>query len=119
MAIVETVNFSSFVDAFRRMNRYEQFGYDALRVLFDYLDDIGKNIELDVIAFCCDYSHDTTEDIAEIYNINIADIGSEDEDEIKDRIRKDRIRKDRVREYLENNTIICGETADGFVYAVF
>ena len=45
----ETINFSRFCNAFRDMNR-----------LFDYLesieDDTDTEIELDVIALCCDYS---------------------------------------------------------------
>ena len=64
----QTVNFSAFCDAFHAYNRYDQFGYDALKVLFDYLEeleeDTGNEMELDVIALCCDYSVDSWQDIA-------------------------------------------------------
>ena len=60
MAIIETVTASSFIDAFRRMDRMDGWTYDGLRALYDYLDglsdDTGEPIALDVIALCCDYS---------------------------------------------------------------
>ena len=43
-----------FMEAFCDMDRYEQFGYDALSALFDYFEDMekdtGEEVELDVIA---------------------------------------------------------------------
>ena len=59
MAIIETVTETSFIDAFRRMDRMDGWTYDGLRALYAYLDDLsddlGEPIELDVIALCCDY----------------------------------------------------------------
>ena len=56
----QTVTYIAFVDAFRAYDRYEQFGYAALRALFEYLEeleqDIGEEMELDVIALCCDWT---------------------------------------------------------------
>ena len=56
----QTVNFSMFCDEFRAMDRKENFSYDGLRALFDYLeeleDDCGEEIELDIIALCCDFT---------------------------------------------------------------
>ncbi len=53
-----TVNFSEFCDAFEM--RKENFSYEGKRALFDYLEeyeeDTGQEIELDVIALCCEYS---------------------------------------------------------------
>ncbi len=91
-------------------DRYDQFGYDALQIIFDYLeeyeDSTGEEIELDVIAICCDYSVDLLDDIAQNYSI---DIEGMDEDEIVDT----------VREYLEENTTILGEIGGQFVYQQF
>lgn len=110
-----SVNFSDFVEAFRRYDRYDQFGHDALKIIFDYLEeyenDAGKEMELDVIAICCDYSVDSPEDIAQNYSIAIAqnysiDIEDLDEDELEDA----------VEEFLNDNTIILGKCEDGFVY---
>ena len=59
-----TVNFSEFTDAFNNI-RPDNFSYYGLKVLFDHLeeyeDGTGDELELDVIAFCCEYS--------EYYNI--------------------------------------------------
>ena len=56
----QTINSCDFVDAFRAHGRQNQFSYDGLRALFEYLeemeDGMGEEMELDVIALCCDYS---------------------------------------------------------------
>lgn len=55
-----TVNFSEFCDAFSRMGREKQFSYNGKKALFEYLEEIeestGEEIELDVIALCCEYT---------------------------------------------------------------
>lgn len=108
----QSVNFSAFVDAFHAFDRYDQFGYSALRVIFDYLEsyeeDTGEELELDVIAICCDYNVDTWENIAKNYNIDL----NPDDDSVDQACT--------VIEYLQDNTIYIGETDDGqFVYQVF
>lgn len=54
-----SVSFSQFVDALRLMNRENNFSYDGLRALYDYLEDYeeqtGTEVSLDVIALCCEY----------------------------------------------------------------
>jgi len=56
----QSINEHKFRDAFHKMGRGEQFSYDGLTALYDYLeqyeDDIGEEIELDVIALCCDFT---------------------------------------------------------------
>ena len=56
----QTVNFSSFVDAFHAYDRYEQFGYKALQAIFEHIEsyeaDTGEEQELDVIAICCEFA---------------------------------------------------------------
>jgi len=58
--VKSTINRSQFHDAFRKMGRENQFSYDGLEALFNYLedyeDDTGESIELDVIALCCEYT---------------------------------------------------------------
>ena len=55
-----TVTCSDFVDAFRHAGREDQFTVAGRKALFDYLEelenDTGTELELDVIALCCDYS---------------------------------------------------------------
>ena len=99
-----TVNQSEFVDAFHRYNRYEQFGYNALCSLFDYFeqieDDTGEEMELDVIAICCDYSVDSVSDIASNYSI---DVDGLDDDEAREA----------VLEYLNDNTSVVDDDCNG------
>ena len=56
----QAVNKNDFLEAFRNYDRFDQFGYDALSALFDYLEqyeqDMGEEIELDVISLCCDFT---------------------------------------------------------------
>lgn len=107
----QTVNFSDFVDAFRAYDRYDQFGYQALMVIFEYLEELeestGQELELDVVAICCDYATDNWESIAENYSIDLS--GLDDEDE----------KQDAVIEYLNENTIVLGQTDCEIVYQVF
>ena len=57
--IVDRVNEYSFRRAFEQL-RPDNFSYDGLTALYEYLEqlseDMDENIELDVIAICCDYS---------------------------------------------------------------
>jgi hypothetical protein len=56
----QSVYFDDFRAAFNRMGREDQFSYEALKALFDYLieyeESTGEEIELDVIALCCEYA---------------------------------------------------------------
>ena len=102
--MIQTINVSDFRDAFRACGRANQFSYEGLTALFDFLEEVDPDFELDVIALCCDYSEDSAEDIAANYNIKVDSI-----DELEDA----------ARAYLEENTSIVAETASGFLYAQF
>ena len=69
----QTINFSSFCDAFRAHDRQDQFSYGAKRALFDHLEDVeqqtGQAIELDVIALCCEYTESTFDEIRQDYSL--------------------------------------------------
>ena len=62
-----------FRDAFQSM-RPNNFSYEALEGLYQYLieleDDMGTDIELDVIALCCDYIESTFADVALAYDLD-------------------------------------------------
>ena len=59
MAIKQTVTESDFRDAFQAI-RPDNFSYERLGALYDYLenlsDDIGEDIELDVISLCGEFT---------------------------------------------------------------
>ena len=105
-----TVTFCDFCDAFCKSDRNNTFSYDGKKALFDYLEDLeqstGEEIELDVIALCCDYDENTVDDIVANYSI---DVEGMDEDE----------KLEAVRDYLQDNTALIGETKIGFIYAAF
>lgn len=96
-----TVSVSDFRDSFRRCGRENQFSYEGLQVLFDYLEEYeesaGEEIELDVIALCCEYAESTFEELAEAYDF---DINEDDEDE----------RLEALSQWLSGETSVCGIT---------
>jgi len=107
-----TVYKSDFIDAFNAANRTNQFSYEAREILFDYIEqyeqDTGQEIELDVIAICCEYSEDHWSDIADNYSIDLS--GCDDDDE----------KKEAVQDFLENHTVFLGETSEeAFIYQQF
>lgn len=74
------INFSQFCDAFRDKERKNQFSYEGKKALFDYLEnyeqDTNTEIELDIIALCCEYTE--YENLTELQQ-NYPDIKSMDE----------------------------------------
>jgi hypothetical protein len=108
-----TVSKYDFERAFVDAGRKDQFSYEGLGLLFDYLEEIDPDYDLDVIALCCDYSEECAEDIARNYSIDLndADPESDDYEEQCAAI---------VRDYLEAHTSIVGETSTGaIIYAQF
>ena len=117
MALVMTIDTAYELQTeFNRYDRSENFTPAGIRVLFDYLEEIsegsGEDTKLDIIGLCCEYSEDSFEVIAANYRIDLTGRDGEtieDEEEIK------RI----VLDYLNNNTVVCGQVEGGFVYAAF
>jgi hypothetical protein len=56
----KTIDLYDFVKAFEEMGRKEHFSEKGLKALFDdfvqYEEDTGDEIELDVIAICCEFT---------------------------------------------------------------
>ena len=105
-------NASQFRDRFEHCGRGNQFSYEALGLLFDYLEDIDPDYDLDVIAICCEYSEDSVSDIARNYGIDLndADVEADDYEEQCRQI---------VFDYLSDRTSVVGVTSSGIVYAQF
>lgn len=103
------VTLSDFRDAFRAAGRKDQFSYDGLEVIFDYMEELEDSlcepVELDVVAICCGYAEMTPEEVIEAYSIPY--------DAAEDDLR------DTVRDYLDDRTSIVGETDDTIVFAQF
>ena len=59
----QTINDCDFIDAFRNYfgGQYKtNFSYEGLKALFEYLEEFedgtGAEIELDVVAICCEFT---------------------------------------------------------------
>lgn len=102
------VQFHDFYEAFRSCGRQYQFSYDGFRILFDYIEELEKDLdeeyELDVIAICCDFAEATGQEIVNYYNIEVP--ADADEDDIETA----------VIDYLCDVGCYVGKTSHGFVY---
>ena len=105
--MIQAVNFSDFCAAFHAHDRDDQFSYVGKRALFDYLEELGEHggeqIELDVIALCCDYIEMPVDDIVDDYSITLDD-DSDDDDKLE-----------QVLDYLNDKTAVIGETNPGVI----
>ena len=83
----QSVNDCDFIDAFRNYfgGQYKtNFSYEGLKALFEwfeeYENDTGEEMELDVIAICCDFSeYESLKEYNEYYDKEYEEI-----DEIAD-----------------------------------
>ena len=93
--------------------RPDNFSYDGLKVLFEYLEeyemDIGEELELDVIGLCCDFAEATWQTIASDYDSSIELDINENEDE----------QKAQVLDFLADQGALIGETSNSIVYRQF
>jgi len=103
----QTVYLSDFRDAFNRMDRGNQFSYEALELIYDYLEEVDPDSELDVIAICCDLCEMTYEEAAEAYSIGEGDdLNPEDIPQA-------------VIDYLNDETSVIGTTDETIIFANF
>lgn len=63
---------SQFMDQFKQYDR-DNFSYKGYQVLFNYLEDIDSDYELDVIAICGDYIESSIEDALKSYGLDSLD----------------------------------------------
>lgn len=107
----QTITQSDFHDAFIRMDRKENFSWEARELLFDFFEEVDPDMELDVVAICFEYYEDSADSIAANY------MDASEYAEFKELSEEEQI--EGIREYLEENTSVIGETSAGFVYAAF
>lgn len=101
----QSINESEFRSAFHSCGRGKQFSYEGLTILFEgleqYEQDTGEEIELDVIALCCEYSELSESEIKDCYAY-MMDKG------------------ETLEEFLSDHTYVLGShEKDGVKYYVF
>ena len=80
----QSVNMYAFERAFKNFER-DNFSYDGLKALFEYLEDYeedtGEEVELDVIALCCDYmEYDSLNEYNDDYGTKYSEIDTIQDD---------------------------------------
>jgi hypothetical protein len=75
----QSINDWDFTDAFHKAGRGKQFSYDGLKALFEYLEEYeegtGEEINLDVIALCCEYAeYDSLKEYNDAYDTKYSEI---------------------------------------------
>lgn len=63
----QTISKSQFRDEFNKI-RPNNFSYEGLGVLYDYLEEM-EGFELDVIAICCDFSESSIKEVLSDYDL--------------------------------------------------
>jgi hypothetical protein len=117
----KTINIHQFRDAFMDI-RPDNFSYEGLGILFnwydEYEDSTGEEMELDVIAICCEWEESTIDEVinnyivsthngkTSIYNDTVND-ALEDCDEEE--------RAEVMEEWLQDNTMVAGVTESGSI----
>ena len=84
-----TVTESMFCEQFKRL-RPENFTNAALEALFAYYEEIeqgsGEEMELDVVAICCDWTeYDSALEAAESYGFKAKDAGEDERADMNER----------------------------------
>jgi hypothetical protein len=65
--MIKKINLHEFRNEFKEI-RPNNFSYEGLEVLFDYLEEF-EDFELDVIGLCCDFTECTIDEALNNYNL--------------------------------------------------
>lgn len=107
MALINTVNPSDLYHMACRMERGSAFGYDGWLAIGDYLeqlsDDLGEDIEVDIVGICCEYS--MSESVGDFWN-ECGKYSSIDPEEWEEMDEEEKL--EAIENYLQDNTsIVC------------
>ena len=97
----QTINLSQFRDEFNSI-RPNNFSYEGLEILFDYLEEMEPDLDLDVIALCCDYSESTIDNLIQDYDIDFDGVAPDEVDAT-------------VLDYINYRSIVLGVCFDGSI----
>ena len=67
----QNITQSMFIDAFHDCGRDEQFSYGSLCALFEFFEECDPDMELDVIAICCEFAeYADVDELQQAYGID-------------------------------------------------
>jgi hypothetical protein len=59
---------SALAQEFKAYDRADNFSHDAICALYEYLEELGDDIEIDIISLCCDWSECTLKELVNDYS---------------------------------------------------
>lgn len=79
----QTISQWDFVRAFTEMSRETNFSEEGRIALFDFLEEVNPDSELDVIAICCDFTeYSNLNELKQEYSHLLEGEDLEDNDEV-------------------------------------
>ena len=106
----KTISLYDFRDAFKSSSTYkDNFSYDWLDALFDYLDqyesETETELDFDIVSICCDYSeYESAIDAVNDYTGDAPYLLDEDEANWLDLLELSQAQEEKALEWLEYNT---------------
>ena len=121
MTLIQTVSPGDLYHMASRMDRCRNFGYKGWRTIGDYLEgiskDMGENIEIDIIAICCDFSMaESVEDAFMQFNHLHGSVLPDEED--WEEMGEDE-KLETIEEFLRNKTSIVACENDLIIWQAF
>ena len=102
----QTITESDFIRAFEDMNRGNNFSVEGRIALFDFFEEVDPDMELDVIAICCDYAeYENVKELKEDYSHLLEDEEYDDDEYVLD--------------YFRDHTTILELKSGGIIIASF
>lgn len=100
--------------------REDNFSRKGCEVIIDYFDEMGEDVEADVVQLCCEYAESTYDELFDEVRHYIESFETwleynEDGDESD----YEEYRDELMLEYLNNHTTVLGTFGNSVVYAVF
>lgn len=119
MAIIQTINFAyQFETAFKDAGRGDQFSWEGLKALFTWLEECseatGEDVDLDIVALCCDYNEcESIEEFMDQYgkqsDIDMQEFSEANESE----------QLEMIRDYLDGCTSVISCTDTCILFGAF
>lgn len=98
-----TINLSDFRTEWAKSSRAESFSYEGLEILYDFLEEVEPDHDLDIVALDSAYAESDLEDLIRDYGYAMDE---EDEEELT---------LDNFKDYIERESTVLGTTSHGTI----